>query len=268
MRKPTDSAYGLCECGCGERTNLAPQTSRKFGRVKGEPFRFIKGHHSRIPKYVGCTVDGCDGKHETGGLCGKHYMRLRQTGTTELRKFFSYDRICSACGRSWNYTRTVNRGAMPQRCPSCRVGAAREYQREWARKHREKTRESKRRWREDNIEQMAEARAAWEQTHRDVRRGYQRVRDAQKRQALSIARFTPEQLRLRLSVFGNQCWMCGGEAKAVDHVKPLSRGGSHLFCNLRPACQSCNSRKGGQWPFPSSYRGVGDALTGKQLLTA
>lgn len=41
MRNTTN---GLCECGCGERTNLAPRTDRTAGIVKGEPRRFIRGH--------------------------------------------------------------------------------------------------------------------------------------------------------------------------------------------------------------------------------
>jgi 5-methylcytosine-specific restriction endonuclease McrA len=31
---------------------------------------------------------------------------------------------------------------------------------------------------------------------------------------------------------------------AIDHIKPLSRGGPHVFENLQPAHKSCNSRKG------------------------
>lgn len=39
--------YGFCECGCGEKTNLAPQTCTSKGWVKGEPRRFILGHSNR-----------------------------------------------------------------------------------------------------------------------------------------------------------------------------------------------------------------------------
>lgn len=55
----------------------------------------------------------------------------------------------------------------------------------------------------------------------------------------------------RFLVWGNRCWMCGGdgapEGLTLDHVKPLSAGGKHLLANLRPACRSCNSRKGARW---------------------
>lgn len=38
---------GLCLCGCGERTPLAPSTSREKGWVIGQPIRFIPGHQAR-----------------------------------------------------------------------------------------------------------------------------------------------------------------------------------------------------------------------------
>ena len=42
------SATGLCECGCGERTPLAPQTNTQRGWVRGEPLRFVNHHASRV----------------------------------------------------------------------------------------------------------------------------------------------------------------------------------------------------------------------------
>jgi len=37
----------LCECGCGELAPLAFQTDTRRGFVKGQPQRFIAGHHAR-----------------------------------------------------------------------------------------------------------------------------------------------------------------------------------------------------------------------------
>jgi 5-methylcytosine-specific restriction endonuclease McrA len=39
------------------------------------------------------------------------------------------------------------------------------------------------------------------------------------------------------------CVYCGAAAAAVDHVRPLSRGGAEHVSNLVPACQRCNSSK-------------------------
>jgi predicted DNA-binding protein (UPF0251 family) len=38
---------GFCGCGCGERTRLAPYSDRTLGWVRGQPIRFILGHHQR-----------------------------------------------------------------------------------------------------------------------------------------------------------------------------------------------------------------------------
>lgn len=35
---------GLCECGCGQPTNLAAKTSARKGWIKGQPLRFVHGH--------------------------------------------------------------------------------------------------------------------------------------------------------------------------------------------------------------------------------
>ena len=58
----------------------------------------------------------------------------------------------------------------------------------------------------------------------------------------------PAQLALRLSMFGG-CWLCGGKAEQVDHVKPLCKGGAHMLANVRPICAACNVAKGKSWPF-------------------
>ncbi len=39
---------GVCECGCGGTTNLAPKTIAARGYVKGKPYRFIMGHNQRL----------------------------------------------------------------------------------------------------------------------------------------------------------------------------------------------------------------------------
>lgn len=38
---------GFCLCGCGEATRLAPVNDKSKGWVKGEPVKFVKGHHLR-----------------------------------------------------------------------------------------------------------------------------------------------------------------------------------------------------------------------------
>lgn len=45
-------------------------------------------------------------------------------------------------------------------------------------------------------------------------------------------------------MFGGLCAYCReGNAKTMDHVIPLSRGGKHEAANLLPACAGCNFSK-------------------------
>lgn len=43
----SDIPIGLCQCGCGKKTDISKKSNRYFGYVKDEPFRFIRGHQSR-----------------------------------------------------------------------------------------------------------------------------------------------------------------------------------------------------------------------------
>lgn len=43
---PAHLRSGFCECGCGQRTSIAPMTKTASGDVKGYPRCFIAGHNS------------------------------------------------------------------------------------------------------------------------------------------------------------------------------------------------------------------------------
>jgi 5-methylcytosine-specific restriction endonuclease McrA len=42
----------------------------------------------------------------------------------------------------------------------------------------------------------------------------------------------------------HSCGYCGGRADTIDHVRPRSRGGGHIWTNVVAACARCNHRKG------------------------
>ena len=46
--------------------------------------------------------------------------------------------------------------------------------------------------------------------------------------------------------FGHRCAYCNRtmERLEMDHVIPLSKGGTHTSANIVPACRTCNARKG------------------------
>ena len=39
---------GFCQCGCGGKTRLAPQTDPVKGWIIGKPLRFLQNHHQRM----------------------------------------------------------------------------------------------------------------------------------------------------------------------------------------------------------------------------
>lgn len=52
-----------------------------------------------------------------------------------------------------------------------------------------------------------------------------------------------------------RCGLCGGTIASmrdlhIDHIQPVSRGGSNLASNLQAAHASCNMTKGAKWGEP------------------
>ena len=74
---------GLCACGCGERTNLAPYTSEKRGWAKGEPVRFVHGHHPRgqkqSPEHIEKRIGPLRGE-KRGPLSAEHRAKIGAAG--------------------------------------------------------------------------------------------------------------------------------------------------------------------------------------------
>jgi 5-methylcytosine-specific restriction endonuclease McrA len=120
------------------------------------------------------------------------------------------------------------------------------YMREYARRNRDVLREAVRSWRRENRERHnANNRAAYQRNIEHSRwqsRVTEQRRRAKKQGADGHA--TEEQVRARMQVYGERCYLCGDPYEAIDHVIPLARGGSHWPANLRPICTTCNSRKG------------------------
>ncbi|MFC9553800.1 HNH endonuclease [Rhodococcus sp. NPDC056960] len=57
------------------------------------------------------------------------------------------------------------------------------------------------------------------------------------------------------------CVYCGGQSAAVDHVRPLTKGGWEHEDNLVPACKPCNSSKGAKLLTEWNPHRVAHAIT-------
>jgi 5-methylcytosine-specific restriction endonuclease McrA len=104
-------------------------------------------------------------------------------------------------------------------------------------------------WRQANADHKREMDRAWVARNLDRARFSKRVRQ-QRRRALQLAAegfASMEQVQARIDYYGGLCYLCKAAWEQIDHVKPLSKGGSNWPANLRPICTSCNCAKGARW---------------------
>lgn len=169
------------------------------------------------------------------------------------------EKACLGCGETKPLTEfSPQNGSYTSRCKLCLAAARRERRA----RNPELDRKNERRWygngggtrkcktiaaqRNANPEAFRERERRNDANRCKVKRAQKEARRRAKRRSVTIAPFTVEQLTARLSMWSG-CWLCGGEWEAVDHVKPLSRGGAHCLANFRPACKPCNSWKHNKW---------------------
>lgn len=112
-----------------------------------------------------------------------------------------------------------------------------------------------RRWHAANKEYAATQFAEWRKSNLGVMAEHERKRRARKQSVLTLE-FTAKELADKMGFWGNRCWMCHGPFEAVDHVKPIAKGGPHILANLRPTCRACNTAKHARWPLAEVLRVV------------
>lgn len=148
--------------------------------------------------------------------------------------------------------------------------------RDYREKHPERIRETSKRYHEKHREKLILKTREWRIENRQYTRAFDRRRyhgDPERRENVRISvkryiqrnpeqyrakllahahrrrsaegKFTPDQWIWLLDVTGHQCLCCGAtEIKlTVDHVIPLSRGGTNWIHNLQPLCWECNFKK-------------------------
>jgi len=132
-----------------------------------------------------------------------------------------------------------------------------EYQRKWRANNREHTAEYDRTRRAANREHEAERMRAYFAANPGMRAANKRRRRARMRGAEGT--HTAADIQAQYTRQKGRCFWCGekvGDTYHVDHVVPLSRGGSNGPENLVIACPACNLRKHDKLPheWPESGR--------------
>lgn len=158
------------------------------------------------------------------------------------------DHRCKSCGRAYTTARyrrkaqprkrnppgQFKHGAHGYKVKGCRCSVCNEARRVYDQK-----------WRLNNPDKIKARRQRFEETHRTHRASYTRNYRARKTKAAGTA--TPQQVKDRIAFYGERCYLCRQPYQDIDHVIPLSRGGSNWPANLRPICKKCNGTK---WAFP------------------
>ena len=124
-----------------------------------------------------------------------------------------------------------------------RVRAADYYQR-----NKESTKARAKRWSDanrDRINARIRERLATDAEYATRKRAYHRLYRQYRRglEKNAPGTFTKEQIQARIDYYGGKCYLCGAPYEHLDHVIPLSRGGSNWPANIRPACARCNCSK-------------------------
>lgn len=122
--------------------------------------------------------------------------------------------------------------------------AKRAYQRAYYQLHRQEFSEMRRR----HFSKHREWRVQYQKTHKEQKRANNRKRRALKK---TSGTFTPQQIKQQYQRQKGKCYYCKkqvGKEYHIEHVIPISRGGSNDISNIVVSCPTCNMRKQGKLP--------------------
>lgn len=121
------------------------------------------------------------------------------------------------------------------------------YRKKQYQENKEREYELHRIWVEENRErrrlQNVAATAAWQERNKDKVSYHKNNYKHKRREWERSEGFTLEEWSNLVNELGGLCLACGSDQITVDHVIPLSKGGSHTIDNVQPLCGPCNSRK-------------------------
>lgn len=218
--------YGECQCGCGKPAGLARDTVPARGTKKGQPVRVLRGHgvpgRRRDPQQ---SIP----EHYTDGVC----------------------KTCTKCGRSKPATTEyfglskLGRHGLRSHCKECANSAAREMRFSHPGLQAQRTRK----WRASHLEHRSQYIRAYRRAKPEIIKAISQRRRAREYNAPGT--HTDADLKRQYKAQKGKCYYCGekvGKTYHVDHVIPLSRGGSDGPENLVIACVRCNQAKNNKLP--------------------
>lgn len=197
--------------------------------------------------------------------CQSEYMKHYQARYIEtIREREKRERrTCIRCGEEkpvtaeyW-YRHYASPDGFSQPCKACRR------EDNWGKRNPERKRELERKWYHEGRGKATRQRyiasgraAANTRRRRRTKEGRAKKReyDARRRarKAGAEGEYTMADVRRAYKAQRGKCWWCGeecGESYHVDHLVPLSRGGSNSSDNLVISCPACNCSKNDKLPY-------------------
>ena len=112
-------------------------------------------------------------------------------------------------------------------------------------KNKQRIRAYAKQWHKENGHRYKGKRADWKKNNLERVRFYNRKREANLAKASGSFSYDEWELMKRASLYRCQaCYRSEPDIKlTIDHIKPLSKGGSHNKSNIQPLCLSCNCSK-------------------------
>jgi len=124
------------------------------------------------------------------------------------------------------------------------IESNRAYKREEARRNREQRKQYANKRRAENYEKVISIERASRERNKEKNRPAKNARQQVRNRIVQGKTFNISDKDLR-KLYNQPCSFCGTkENLSVDHIIPLSRGGSHSIGNMMTLCRSCNSSKG------------------------
>lgn len=197
-------------------------------------------------------------------------MQRYFTGTPCVNGHVAERRVCNnqcvpcalACRRAWA-KKNESKGSVNY---SKNREKARKYWRDWAARNKDKIQKYNAKFRRDHPEKVKEAVKNWEKNNREAkrvlaRRNYRRNkqtvldrnRSLRDRRRGAAGNYTPSDICSIANAQRNRCAYCrvpfSTVKRHIDHIKPISKGGTNDRRNLQLLCQTCNLEKHARDPI-------------------
>lgn len=221
-----------------------------------------------------CLVVDCERSARSRGFCNTHYSRWRRNGDPLKSR---PDFTCAMCGGTHEAT-----GARQKVCQGCKAEYEIQYNREWRKKNPGYHSEYNARWRQENpdayhayaneyrlknLDAVRARYAEWSARNPDYAKRWieanrERSRETVRRhrarlRAVPTYDVTERDIKRMLARHDFCCAYCReplAQGYHIDHVMPVSAGGSNSVGNLAPACATCNVSKNNYFLSEWRYR--------------